>query len=289
MVAKRLLVYSLSVLFLLSCGQQKEQTGTSGFLTFNIEHSVNGLPLEVDEFLYTNEAGNQYMVTEIQWFISDIALINDQGNRFVLPEEESIFYIDSDIEASLQIKFNTKIPAGNYSGISFILGINEEKNKSLRFVNPPESFMFWPEYLGGGYHYMKLNGKWINEAGLPEPFNFHLGIGQEYDSSGSRNTPHQFDQASQYDHCEGYQPSNDLPAVKSFIHNYFHIELHDVVFTVADGKRTSLKLEMQVENWFKNPHIYDHNHWGGSIMQKQDAMKMGCENGKDVFAVKPVE
>jgi len=289
MSAKRFLLYSLSALFLISCSQQKEQAGISGFLSFNIEHTVNGLPLKVDEFAYTNEAGNQYMITEIQWFISGISLIDDQGNRFNLPEEESVFYIDTDIESSLQINLNAKIPAGNYSGISFVFGLDEEQNKSLRFVNPPESFMFWPEYLGGGYHYMKLNGKWINEAGLPEPFNFHLGIGQEYEDGYAKSTKHHFGAATQYDHCEGYQPSHSLPAVVSFIDNSFNITLNDVVFTVANGKRTSLKLEMQIENWFQTPHVYDHNEWGGSIMQQQDAMRLGCENGNNVFVIKPVE
>ena len=28
------------------------------------------------------------------------------------------------------------------------------------FVNPPEVNMMWPDVLGGGYHYLMLNGKW---------------------------------------------------------------------------------------------------------------------------------
>ena len=43
---------------------------------------------------------------------------------------------------------------------------------------------------------------------------------------------------------------------------------------------------MNVENWFKNPHTYDHNYWGSHIMQKQDAMHMLKENGWNVFDMK---
>ncbi len=32
-------------------------------------------------------------------------------------------------------------------------------------------------------------------------------------------------------------------------------------------------------------HIYDHNYWGGAIMQNQPAMHMAKENGFDVFTV----
>jgi hypothetical protein len=40
-----------------------------------------------------------------------------------------------------------------------------------------------------------------------------------------------------------------------------------------------------VDHWFKNPNTFDFNYWGGDIMQKQDAMKVGCENGQDVFGI----
>ena len=41
--------------------------------------------------------------------------------------------------------------------------------------------MFWPEMLGGGYHYMKMNMIWSDTSAL-NPFNMHLGIGQIYSS-----------------------------------------------------------------------------------------------------------
>ena len=42
---------------------------------------------------------------------------------------------------------------------------------------------------------------------------------------------------------------------------------------------------MHVDRWFKNPNTYDHNEWGGDIMQKQESMRLGCENGHDVFEI----
>jgi hypothetical protein len=54
---------------------------------------------------------------------------------------------------------------------------------------------------------------------------------------------------------------------------------------VYPGQTTTIDLVMHVDNWFKSPHTYDHNFWGGDIMQKQDAMKVACENGHDVFEI----
>ncbi len=125
------------------------------------------------------------------------------------------------------------------------------------FVNPPESYMFWPDYLGGGYHYMKLNGKWLNEDNQLAPYNFHLGIGQIYYS---------------------YPDS-----ITGFIQNYFDVELTEGTFKFQNNETTAIRLIMNVDNWFVSPHVYDHNYWGGDIMQKQDAMQQAIDNGRDVF------
>jgi hypothetical protein len=42
---------------------------------------------------------------------------------------------------------------------------------------------------------------------------------------------------------------------------------------------------MNLESWFKGPHNWDFNGWGGDIMQNQAAMAVGCENGMDVFSL----
>lgn len=125
------------------------------------------------------------------------------------------------------------------------------------FVNPPESFMFWPENLGGGYHYLKLNGKWLNELDQAAPFNFHLGIGQIYFS---------------------YPDS-----ISSFVQNYFRVILPASAFNLAVGETKSVEVIMNVENWFQSPNIYNHNTHGGDIMQKQHVMALAVENGWNVF------
>jgi hypothetical protein len=229
-----------------------------GKILFRFHHYCDGQPLEFDIRKYVNEAGNEYMVNEIQYFISDV-YIHQLGKDYLIDAWKDIHYIDTDIETSHEWVVFDNITTGHYTGISFTFGINEEKNQSLMYTDPPESLMFWPEYLGGGYHYMKLNGKWLDTNQLERPFNFHLGIGQEYDPI-----------------------SGDITG---FIQNYFDVEVPESSFVVYPGQTTTINLVMHVDNWFKSPHTYDHNFWGGDIMQKQDAMKVACENGHDVFDV----
>lgn len=235
----------------------------SGSLVFSIHHNVNGGPLRRNEWIYTNAAGNNYMITGLKYFISDITLYRNDGKTKMIDESKDIFYVDEDIPATKQLKFSDNIPAGNYDSISFVFGLTEEKNKSYRFVNPPEVIMGWPEVLGGGYHYMMLDGKWKTPDNEVLPFNFHMGIGQLYKGSGY-----------------------NTDSIYAFVQNWFRVSLPGSDFEIPDDQTVLFQLTMNIENWFQDPYIYDHNHWGGAIMQNQPAMQMIKENGWDVFSIK---
>lgn len=283
---KRILITLFMAVSLVSCNKnQSKQETDEGNIIIEIYHTVDGKQLETDQMIYTNAAGNKYLVSEIQWIISDIKLHRADGSTALIGKEGGIFYIDTDIPESMKLDLGYGVKSGDYTGLSFTFGMNELQNKSLRFVNPPESFMFWPDYLGGGYHYMKLNGKWINTDGVAQPFNFHLGIGQVYDTLAPKSSYVSRSACCASAHCEGYTPPEKTMPIIGFIQNYFDVRFEETIFSVQASESTKLKLEMKVDNWFKNPNIYDHNIWGGSIMQQQKAMKKACENSIDVFSL----
>ena len=263
-----LLPVTVSVLMILinalsSCHKPDNgQEDTGGRLVITFQHSVDGSPLITDSLMYQNAAGNPYLVSEIQYFISDVVLHLANGDSISVNKYDDIHYVDTDIDESLVYYLPDTIPEGNYESVSFTFGINAEKNQSLLFVNPPESNMFWPEHLGGGYHYMKLNGKWQDTAGVIRPFNFHLGIGQIYDTTGQ---------------------------ITGFIQNYFFVHLPSSSLEIVKGKITGINMDMNVNEWFEDPVVFDFNVWGGNIMQNQEAMHIGCENGHNVFSVKDIK
>ena len=248
------------LIFLFSCGKKDDPPGNpSGKLRIKFAHQIDGTPLVFDDLKYTNEAGNAYLVNEIQYFLSDVKLLAADGTVFSLNNWDDIHYVDTDIISSQEKLFPDEIPIGNYKALVFTFGLDEEKNQSLLFLNPPESLMFWPELLGGGYHYMKLNGKWLDTLDQVSPFNFHLGIGQIYE---------------QYP---------DL--IEAYVHNHFIVQIDNIDLEIAANATAEITLIMHVENWFRSPNIYDHNFWGGDIMQNQEAMQAACENGWDVFSI----
>ncbi len=70
-----------------------------GKIMLRFSHYCDGQPLEYDQRKYVNEAGNEYMVNEIQYFISDVYL-NRAGSDYMIHAWKDIHYIDSDIETS---------------------------------------------------------------------------------------------------------------------------------------------------------------------------------------------
>ena len=226
-------------LLVASCAKKEE----NGFVDICVDYSVNNEPLITDTLCYTNEAGNEFLVTEIQWFVSKWELQDEQG-RWIASDR--IFYIDTNIPESQTLRMDS-IPIGKYKKVRFTFGLDESDNLSGRFSDPPESNMFWPEQLGGGYHYMKLNGKFVNEAGQLVPLNIHLGRLHEED-------------------------------------NHFTVEL-PIDFSITENTENQLHLTMIIDNWFRSPNLYDFNEYGSAIMQNQAAQNVLKQNGQDVFDI----
>jgi hypothetical protein len=259
---KNILISIILISSLFSCKEKIEDpiTEESGNITFHFTHLINGENILFDTLIYTNEADNPYLINEIQYFISDVKLYYKNGNVKLLDDWKDIHYIDTDLPETHTWQVFDDIVADTYDSISFTFGISEEKNISFMYVNPPERDMFWPEYLGGGYHYMKLNGKWLEEGQTIQttPFDFHMGIGQIYNSQDS---------------------------IIGFVQNYFEVSLASSGFSISNGQQKDINLIMNVENWFKEPHIYNHDIWGGYIMQNQEAMQIAKDNGSNVFSI----
>ena len=256
----RILVILLAVLAV-ACTKRNDQAE----IDLSVNYEINGKALVTDTLCYENEAGNPFLITEIQWFLSDIKMQNETGEWYLLRQRSMsdtldasrIFYIDTDLPES-QTLHGTKIPADHYTALRFTFGLDEYDNYTGLFSDPPESEMFWPDMLGGGYHYMKLNGKYRNPNGRIAPLAIHLGIGQNEDCT-------------------------------EFYQNYFIVEL-PIDFDVKANAENRLDLTMVIDNWFRNPHTIDFNEFGSHIMQNQTAQRLLNGNGKDVFRIgKPAE
>lgn len=256
----KIALFVLAALIFTSCKKKDDTDNTpvTGKIAISFEHFINDQPAVVNDYSYTNAAGNVYSFFLVRYFISDVELYKSDGTTLKIDDWTDHFYVDTDIPHTLLWNVYDEISSGYFDSLSFRFGFSDAKNQSFMFVNQPESNMVWPEELGGGYHYLQLEGKWIDPNGIKIGYAFHLGRGQHYDGSG-----------------------NPIPP---FIDNSFRVSLPNSAFSVKAGETTNIVLRMNIENWFEEPHIYDHNQWGGDIMQQQPAMLLAKENGWNVFS-----
>ena len=209
-------------------------------LSIEMLHNIGSSSVEFDTMQYVNAHGNTYSVEKLRYFVSDFYLVGN-GVPNVLIDE--IHYVDAREPSTLTFVPNQTIPNGNYSGISFVFGISDNKNTSGLFVNPPESNMSWPDVMGGGYHFMKLEG-YHDDAGVDKSFLAHTG------------------------------GLNDEAL-------HVNVTLANSAFT-ADGTDRTLYLSMDINNWFENPNTLDLNNMA-HIMADSTKQHQMQENGWDVF------
>lgn len=223
-----------------SCADSGDE-GDAGTVTVLLDHEVNGHPLALNEPQYTNAAGNNYSISRLEYIVTDFRLEKENGASVELKDHH---YVNPE-DVSTRDFTATGIASGSYSALSFNLGIPGEDNITGSLPNEMQyNNMAWPQPMGGGYHYMKLEGSY--SAGEDEgSFLVHTG------PSGGGD----------------YSISAAFPLA---------VEI--------DGGDWEMRIVMNVDEWFKNPNVYDFV-GRGMIMGNQDAQTILQENGNSVFSL----
>ena len=238
-------------MLVLLCAACQDPTGT---VRLHFTFSVDGDELQQDTILYQNAAGNRYEVTEAQYFISNVILTMSDGTQYAIKSDKCAHYVDADIPGTLVWLPNDALPVGTYTSVSFVFGLAPELNVTHAYTDAPENNMSWPVVLGGGYHYMKINGRWLAPDGTTHPFNLHSG--------------------------------RVLTAEGDTLEHSFTVTLPLSQKTLSKDGVMDIALDMNVNRWFTSPHVFDFNEYGGSIMQNAEAQDVLETNGWDVFQVK---
>ena len=233
MKTKVLLIIAIVAGVFAGCKKEKD----SGTVNLNISYAVDGVPLNFDTMMYQNEAGNQFSVTRLEYYISNISFHKNDGSIFTT---NLIQYINARTASTNQFSFND-VPNGNYTKITFNIGIDSARNYTYGLPATTENNnMLWPEPMGGGYHFMKLEGYFADNGSTPG-FATHIGT------------------------------NSCLVSID-----------HPINFSV-DGNTYDMQLTMNINEWYKNPEIYDFNTDGGYSMGNMMAMMKIAGNGSDVF------
>jgi hypothetical protein len=241
------ILMALPVLF--AAGGCGSDTGADeASVTIAFEHLANGTPIVLgSETPYTNAAGNEFGTTRLSYFVSDLSLTLADGTEVTAP---GAHYVDHETDETRAYALPVEVPTGELAQISFVMGLGPDLNVTGAFPSPPESLMEWPEMMGGGYHYMKFEGRYVDDA--DEPFNFMMHSG------GLNGTDYSFE-----------------------------VVLDATGREVTDG--ATFTLEMNLEQWFEDPHTWDLNDYFNEahrgIMGDADAQASLRDNGATVFSL----
>jgi len=220
-------------------------------------HHWDGTPIQNSDFettLFTNANGEQLDISRLSYLIPNVTFTDADGNAFTAGHYN---LVDVREGTGFSYQPDLNFPAGTYT-VSFRFGFNDEDNVSGAYVDLSSVSWDVPEPMGGGYHYMQMDGTYINTEGEVMPYNFHT--------------------------IRAVVPDMPNPP----------IELTDTSFEVVLGQYNLqlnngiIEVQMDVSEWFKNPNQWDLNELDTPLMPNYDAQIMMMENGEaGVFG--PVE
>ncbi len=166
----------MAIVFLAGCKKDEIQPTkvVNGKIELKIGYRVSDKPLLFDTLLFTNEAGERYSIAQLQYYLSDIkfyragALLHScPAPIYVDAKYDTVPFVLSGIEG---------MPTGSYDSVSLLIGLDSNTNLSNSLpATAANMAMGWPDAMGGGYHFLKLEGHWQNAAALPG-FAMHLGV-----------------------------------------------------------------------------------------------------------------
>ena len=247
------LYFLIGVLLFWSCSDNNDVIVQPVSITLNFSHSWNGAEITSANFSsteFTNEQGTVLTIDDVRYLISDIVLTHESGVVTTLNEYN---LIDVDDETGLSFTTSASILPGEYTNVSFRFGFSEANNTTEAYADLNTANFNVIPALGGGYHYMQMNGSYTNSSNVVSPYNFHV--------------------ISAIDMSAANPTREDTS---------FEIDLG----AVTVGGNTNININADFFGWFTTPNTWDLNQYDINLMGNYDAQIFMNANGQQgVFSL----
>lgn len=237
---------------------------TSGTVTLLFDQQVGGDSLVFGVQRYVNAAGNHYDVDELRYYVSNAVLVRRDGSTVAVGE---VHYRDAEANATRGWVL-PNVPNGEYTALRFTFGLDSLRNLVTGLPDTNENQnMAWPLILGGGYHFMQLDGRFADSTGT-EAWLAHMGRLVPANPALTVDPHFQVELDFQEPVCSGTPPCT-IPA-------------HGLI---VNSDATEAQVWMDVNAWFATPNVYDFGVFGGFVMDNPTAQRELRENGAHVFQI----
>ncbi len=155
-------------------------------ITFNIYPKVGNQPMVLNQE-YLDEDSYRIMPTLFRFYVSHLTLLTDSGELEI--KDVALLSLEG-LASGEPLTIEAAIPAGNYTGVRFWIGLDSAQNASDPATyaqdHPLSAFQgtFWT--WNSGYRFVMLEGYYDTLANTPGPvattsfFNYHTGLNTLY-------------------------------------------------------------------------------------------------------------
>lgn len=249
----RVLFFLFLILTFTSCSNDNDVVVNPVSITFNFSHTWQDTSVtsaDFNDIKFTNENGQELSIERLRYVISDIVLTHSSGAAITLKEYN---LVDVTNDENLSFTTSASILPGEYTSVTFRFGFSDDDNTDGAYADLNTANFNVPSMLGGGYHYMQFDGKYLDTNNNEAPFNYHAIRAVD----------------------------NTDPNNLTFQDTSFSVSLG----SVSVGNNTQINVEADLYEWFSNPNTWDLNVLNTVLMPNFDAQVLMSQNGANVFSL----
>lgn len=170
---------------LFSCKKEEKSSPVNvdklGYITIKFDSQVGDLNLFPDSPFYFNTFNQNYSISKLSYFISNIVFVREDSSTYTIPQDSSYFLIqESEYESKI---LRLRVPEGDYVKVRFMIGVDSlrstksinERTGDLDIAGAAAN-MYWT--WNSGYIFMKMEGTYddpTDTIATRQPFQFHIG------------------------------------------------------------------------------------------------------------------
>ncbi|MFD1873265.1 MbnP family protein [Hymenobacter bucti] len=156
------------------CKKDSDSLETTGPVNITVRNVAGSQDLALNSTVATTAAGETFTVSTFEYYLSNIKFTKSDGTTYAAPD--TYFLVNQAKPSSLSFMV-PNVPAGDYTGVSFIVGVDAQKTG----LTDPTTFtgdlnqanaMYWT--WNSGHIFMKLEGT-ITSTSPAKPLTCHIG------------------------------------------------------------------------------------------------------------------
>jgi hypothetical protein len=168
------LLFVASTAVFVGCKKDSDTPSTMpGEVDLQIANVVGNKVLALDGTVYATPAGETFTVTTLKYYVSNLKFTKSDGTVYAAP---NTYFLVDQAQPSSQHLAITGVPAGTYTGVSFVVGVDAATTQAdplvLTGALNPANNMYWA--WATGHIFMKMEGT-VTSASPARPITCHIG------------------------------------------------------------------------------------------------------------------